>query len=254
MDSKGYIPISLLASFNRIKQLTLDTHLVKEVLLLSAFVEVNGGMVRMGGVGSSSGAGVNEGQGGLSQNQNQSGWEAFVLPDAVESTVEDVENIENGGYGYHNGYGYGSGYGYGYGSGYGYGYGYGYPPGPGLGYYEDPQSQPHYQHQQGGVGYEPEVGGVNEHEHDHIETVPSMINGHAAGESTTHKLDDPNTASTSTHPPKENEENKPNGILRHDQHEEEDEEYDEDEDDVVFVMGPVTDVGTSWTPERERRG
>ena len=41
----------LLASFNRIKQLTLDTRLVKEVLLLSAF---NVGMVRMGGVGGAS--------------------------------------------------------------------------------------------------------------------------------------------------------------------------------------------------------
>jgi len=275
MDSKGYIPISLLASFNRIKQLTLDARLVREVLLLSAFVEVRGGMVRMGGVGTAGlgagGQGGGGGQGGnevpgeqsLIQSQNQGGWEAFVLPDAVESVVEDVESVENGGYGYLNGYGYGSGYDYGYGPGYGYGYGYGYPPGPGLGYYEDPQTQHHHQQQQQGAYEQGGVnGGIDEHGHtsahdqqQHGKALLSMTNGHGSGESMNHKLDDPTTtAPTST---KENEDNKPNGILKHDEgglqrEEEEEAEYEEEEEeDVVFVMG--TDVSTSWPPERGRR-
>jgi len=65
MDSRGWIPISLLASFNRVKQLTLDQQLVREVLSLSSLVQVRRHMVRMGG------------------------WEAFVLPDAAPSTMEE---------------------------------------------------------------------------------------------------------------------------------------------------------------------
>ena len=228
--------------------------------MLSAFVEVRGGMVRMGGVGASPGMGQGiEGQ----QNQNQGGWEAFVLPDAAQSVVEDIETPETGGgYGYHNGYsGYGSGYGYGYGgsgpggSAYGYGYGYGYPPasGPGLGYYEDPQShqqQQQQQQQQGGGGVdEPGLTFAHEQEQHHQdgEAASSMTNGHDSD----HKLDDSNIPHPSNG--NENEENKPNGIGKHDEEGEEDEEYEEDEEeeDVVFVMG--TDAGTSWTPERERR-
>ena len=268
MDSKGYIPISLLASFNRIKQLTLDTRLVKEVLLLSTFVEVNGGMVRMGGAASSNPS---------IEGRSSSSWESFVLPDAVESVVEDVvvENVvvDNGYGGYQqqqqqqqqqqlNGYAYGggSGYGYGYGAaGYGYGYGYGYPPvsPAGLGYYEDPQHQ-QQQQQAGGGGYELGGEGVV----DHGETVPPsmLMNGHTA-ESTTapaRKLDGPPARTPAI---REGEDIKPNGIFKHDQHGdereecngEEEEEEEEEEEDVVFVMGG-TDVSTSWTPERERRG
>lgn len=66
MDSRGWIPISLIASFNRIKALTEDTRLVKDVLILSSIVEVIGDSVRMG--------------------SNQ--WAPFVLPDAHPSTVE----------------------------------------------------------------------------------------------------------------------------------------------------------------------
>ncbi|KAJ3501549.1 hypothetical protein NMY22_g18891 [Coprinellus aureogranulatus] len=36
MDSRGWIPISLIASFNRVKKLTQDVNLVKEVLYLSS--------------------------------------------------------------------------------------------------------------------------------------------------------------------------------------------------------------------------
>lgn len=65
MDARGWIPISLIASFNRVRQLTQDVQLVKDVLYLSSLVQVRGNMVRMGG------------------------WEPFVLPDAAPSTVED---------------------------------------------------------------------------------------------------------------------------------------------------------------------
>jgi hypothetical protein len=71
MDSKGWIPIQLLASFNRVRQLTLDIMLVRDVLLLSSVAQVHHGgeWVRMGG------------------------WESFVLPDAQRSGVDDSEAV-----------------------------------------------------------------------------------------------------------------------------------------------------------------
>ena len=66
MDSRGWIPISLLASFNRVRQLTLDPQLVREVLALSQIVEMRDDCVRMGG----------------------GEWAQFVLTDAPMSTVE----------------------------------------------------------------------------------------------------------------------------------------------------------------------
>ncbi|KAI0067449.1 hypothetical protein BV25DRAFT_1819791 [Artomyces pyxidatus] len=66
MDSRGWIPIQLLASFNRVKQFTTDPHMVREVLSLSLVVEVRDDHVRMGG----------------------GEWQQFVLPDAAASTVE----------------------------------------------------------------------------------------------------------------------------------------------------------------------
>jgi la-related protein 1 len=67
MDSRGWIPISLLASFNRVRQLTMDQQLVRDVLAFSSIVEVRNDFVRMG-------AGE---------------WARFVLPGAPASTVED---------------------------------------------------------------------------------------------------------------------------------------------------------------------
>ena len=64
MDTRGWIPIPLIASFNRVRQLTADVQLVREVLTLSSIVQVSGGMVRMGG------------------------WESFVLPGAPVSSME----------------------------------------------------------------------------------------------------------------------------------------------------------------------
>lgn len=65
MDSRGWISIPLIASFNRIMQLTVDLQLVKDVLALSSLVEVHGEFVRV-----------------LS-------WQQYVLPTASHSTVED---------------------------------------------------------------------------------------------------------------------------------------------------------------------
>jgi la-related protein 1 len=65
MDKEGWIPISVIASFNRVKQLTIDAQLVKDVLTLSTVCQVKGEWVRM-----------NE-------------WRQFVLPTARESVVEE---------------------------------------------------------------------------------------------------------------------------------------------------------------------
>lgn len=72
MDSKGWVPISLIASFNRVRQLTVDIHLVRDVLVLSSVVQVKGDWVRM------------------------SGWDKFVLPDATISVVETQDQGESG--------------------------------------------------------------------------------------------------------------------------------------------------------------
>lgn len=71
MDSRGWIPISLLASFNRVRQLTLDPQLVREVLALSQIVEMWDDCVRMGG----------------------GEWAQFVLADAPVSTVEGTSGV-----------------------------------------------------------------------------------------------------------------------------------------------------------------
>ena len=47
MDAQGWISISLVASFPRVKNLTHDMNLVREVLYLSSSVEVKGEWVRM---------------------------------------------------------------------------------------------------------------------------------------------------------------------------------------------------------------
>ncbi|OBZ78303.1 hypothetical protein A0H81_02447 [Grifola frondosa] len=74
MDSRGWISIPLIASFNRVKQLTVDLQLVRDVLSLSSLVEVRGDWVRM------------------------REWEHFVLPNAVRSTVEESHSLTEGSY------------------------------------------------------------------------------------------------------------------------------------------------------------
>jgi la-related protein 1 len=66
MDSKGWIPIEVLASFPRVKRLTSDSQLVRDVLTLSNVVHVYGKWVRM------------------------NTWEQFVFPDAPESVVDEI--------------------------------------------------------------------------------------------------------------------------------------------------------------------
>ncbi|KAK0204029.1 hypothetical protein DFS33DRAFT_854288 [Desarmillaria ectypa] len=73
MDVQGWIPISLIASFNRVRHITggIDNGIVRDVLTLSTMVELNatGDFVRM------------------------IGWEQFVLPDAKDSAVS-VDKLE----------------------------------------------------------------------------------------------------------------------------------------------------------------
>lgn len=68
MDSRGWIPVSLIASFNRVTRLTTDVQVVRDVLTLSSMVEVRDDWVR------------------------PISWQQFVFPDAVKSTVEIFED------------------------------------------------------------------------------------------------------------------------------------------------------------------
>ena len=74
MDSKGWISIPLIASFNRIKHLTNDLTMVKNVLSLSSIVEVKEEHVRL----------------------NNRQWSKYILPSAARSPYEeeDVEEEE----------------------------------------------------------------------------------------------------------------------------------------------------------------
>ncbi|KAI0371213.1 hypothetical protein BV20DRAFT_1035248 [Pilatotrama ljubarskyi] len=70
MDSRGWIPIPLIASFNRVRSLTTDPQLVTDVLTLSSLVEVRDGHVRM------------------------RQWQQFVLPTAHKSRLEPDDGTE----------------------------------------------------------------------------------------------------------------------------------------------------------------
>nr|GAT54789.1 predicted protein [Mycena chlorophos] len=65
MDSRGWIRIDTLASFNRVMAKTTDLNLVRDVLALSHYVEIRGDWVR-----------------------STEGWEKYVLPTAAPSVVE----------------------------------------------------------------------------------------------------------------------------------------------------------------------
>lgn len=67
MDSLGFVDISTIAAFNRVKTLTLDLALVREVLLLSELVEVREQKVRL----------INR------------GWQQWLLPDAPASDIKE---------------------------------------------------------------------------------------------------------------------------------------------------------------------
>lgn len=64
MDAQGWIPIGLLVSFNRVKALTFDAQLVRDVLTLSSLVEVHSEWVRT------------------------HRWRNYVLPDAPPSPLD----------------------------------------------------------------------------------------------------------------------------------------------------------------------
>ncbi|KAI0777277.1 hypothetical protein BD413DRAFT_609667 [Trametes elegans] len=70
MDSRGWIPIPLIASFNRVRTLTTDAQLVTDVLTLSSLVEVRDGYVRM------------------------RQWQQFVFPNARKSIVEPDGDLQ----------------------------------------------------------------------------------------------------------------------------------------------------------------
>jgi hypothetical protein len=73
MDNRGWVPISVIASFNRVRQLTYDVGLVRDVMGLSILVEVQGDKVR------------------LRDRQ----WVPFLLPDAAASDVpEPMEQLQ----------------------------------------------------------------------------------------------------------------------------------------------------------------
>ena len=65
MDARRWIPITRIASFNRVRNLTTDVQLVTDVLALSSMLEVRNGHVRT------------------------LQWQQFVLPSASPSQVED---------------------------------------------------------------------------------------------------------------------------------------------------------------------
>jgi la-related protein 1 len=78
MDSEGWIDISMISSFNRVKSLTPDISIVREMMLLSSILEVKDDSVRLAG--------------GEARR--------WVLPDARISTIKsdnDDRTIENGG-------------------------------------------------------------------------------------------------------------------------------------------------------------
>ena len=67
MDTEGWIEIAMIASFNRVRTLTTDLSIIKEVMELSAILEVRDDKVRLSG-------------GAAKQ---------WVLPDARPSTLPD---------------------------------------------------------------------------------------------------------------------------------------------------------------------
>lgn len=69
MDSQGWIPSHLFASFPRVKTLTYDFLLVKDVLAMSSLAEVSGDFVR------------------------PLKWSRYVLPDAKPSVIEGAATL-----------------------------------------------------------------------------------------------------------------------------------------------------------------
>lgn len=66
MDTQGWIPISTVGSFNRLRKLTQDVHLVREMMHISSLVEVSAD--------------------GEKARMANGGWSTFVLPDAQDAS------------------------------------------------------------------------------------------------------------------------------------------------------------------------
>lgn len=74
MDSLGFVSISVLASFNRVRALTSDPTLVRETLALSSLVEVRGDRARLA----------------------HGDWKTWVLPGATLSEFERADGAGEG--------------------------------------------------------------------------------------------------------------------------------------------------------------
>ena len=72
MDSQGWIDIAMISSFNRVKSLTPDNTIVREVMTLSSLLEVRDEKVRLA-------------------NGESKRW---VLPDAKPSTLSPDQTVE----------------------------------------------------------------------------------------------------------------------------------------------------------------
>jgi la-related protein 1 len=70
MDSQGWIPVHTVASFNRLRRLTPDTQVVRDMMVLSSLVELSpdGEKARMA----------------------HGAWTPFVLPDAQDASASSA--------------------------------------------------------------------------------------------------------------------------------------------------------------------
>ncbi|KAF8755457.1 the RNA-binding Lupus La protein [Rhizoctonia solani] len=68
MDSQGWIPISTIASFNRLRKLTTDFNLVRDTMHMSSLVEIS--------------------PDGEKARMSHGGWAQFVLPGAQSGDAQ----------------------------------------------------------------------------------------------------------------------------------------------------------------------
>ncbi|QRV82229.1 La domain-containing protein [Ceratobasidium sp. AG-Ba] len=66
MDSQGWIPVATVASFNRLRRLTPDVHVVREMMSISSIIELS--------------------PDGEKARMTQGAWAQFVLPDAQDAS------------------------------------------------------------------------------------------------------------------------------------------------------------------------
>lgn len=71
MDDQGWLNISIIASFARIKHLSTDLNIIRDTMALTPLLEIRGSYVRLRGI-----------------------WSEWLLPGAARSTVESAEQHE----------------------------------------------------------------------------------------------------------------------------------------------------------------